>query len=208
MVHPQDEDLGLRYLRVANKLRKGILEGLYQPGERLPPQHDLAKQHNVAFATLKQALDILEREGYVIRKVGQGTYASVPERYVPEALIVDDESHAREVVSRALAGSGWNCTAVSSGEEALQKVQQQRFDVVLLDLVMAGMNGSETFRQIRVVDPEVEVVIITAFADSTLMTEALRIGPFSIMKKPVVLEELRSVLRRLTSGRQSYQRIP
>ena len=184
-----------------------MLEGVYQPGERLPPQHELARQHNVAFATLKRALDLLEQEGYVVRRVGQGTYASVPERYVPVVLIVDDEFHAREVVSRALTASGWNCTAVSSGQEALEELQDRRFDVILLDLVMAGMNGAETFRKLRKVDPDVEVVIITAFADSTLMTEALRIGPFSIMKKPVVLEELRSVLRRLTVN-QSSQKNP
>lgn len=184
-----------------------MLEGVYQPGEKLPPQHDLAKQHNVAFATLKRALDLLEMEGYVVRRAGQGTYASVPQRHVPLALIVDDEPHAREVVSRALERSGWNCTAVSSGPAALQELQDRRFDVVLLDLVMAGMNGAETFRELRKVDPDVEVVIITAYADSTLMTEALRIGPFSIMKKPVVLDELRSVLRRLTVE-QTSQKIP
>ena len=207
MLDQQEDHLGLRYLRVANNLRKGMLDGVYQPGDKLPPQHDLAKQHNVAFATLQRALDLLEQEGYVVRRVGQGTYASIPKRYVPVALIVDDESHAREVVSRALARSGWNCTAVSSGLEALQELQDRRFDVVLLDLLMAGMNGAETFRQIRKVDPDVEVIIITAFADSTLMTEALQIGPFSIMKKPVVLEELRSVLRRLAID-QSSQKIP
>ena len=207
MLYQQEDDLGLRYLRVANKLRREMLDGVYQPGEKLPPQHALAKQHNVAFATLKRALDLLEMEGYVVRRVGQGTYASVPERYVPAALIVDDEPHAREMVSRALERSGWNCFAVSSGQEALQELQDRRFDVILLDLVMAGMNGAETFRQLRKVDPDVEVVIITAFADSTLMTEALQIGPFSIMRKPVVLDELRSVLRRITINRSS-QKIP
>ena len=207
MLYQQEDDLGLRYLRVANNLRRGMLDGVYQPGEKLPPQHALAKQHNVAFATLKRALDLLEMEGYVVRRVGQGTYAAVPERYLPVALIVDDEPHAREVVSRALERSGWNCSAVSSGQEALQELQDRRFDVILLDLVMAGMNGAETFRQLRKVDPDVEVVIITAFADSTLMTEALQIGPFSIMRKPVVLEELRSLLRRLAINRSS-QKIP
>ena len=207
MLYQQEDDLGLRYLRVANNLRRGMLDGVYQPGEKLPPQHALAKQHNVAFATLKRALDLLEMEGYVVRRVGHGTYASVPERYVAVALIVDDEPHAREVVSRALERSGWNCSAVSSGQEALQELQDRRFDVILLDLVMAGMNGAETFRQLRKVDPDVEVVIITAFADSTLMTETLQIGPFSIMRKPVVLEELRSLLRRHTINRSS-QKIP
>ena len=72
------EHLGLRYLRVADSIRRMVLEGVYQPGDRMPRQHDLAKEHNVAFGTLKQALDLLEGEGYVVRKVGQGTYACLP----------------------------------------------------------------------------------------------------------------------------------
>lgn len=76
--HPE-ENLGLRYVIVANRLRHSIQTGVYSPGERLPQQHDLAREQNVAFNTLKAALDILEREGYVVRKVGVGTYASLPE---------------------------------------------------------------------------------------------------------------------------------
>ena len=62
---------GLRYLRVADALKQKILHGIYQPGERLRSQYDLARDHGVAFATLKQSLDILEREGYIVRRPGE-----------------------------------------------------------------------------------------------------------------------------------------
>ena len=55
------------------------------------------------------------------------------------------------------------------------------------------MDGPETFREIRSDDPEANVVIITAYPDSVAMTEALQIGPFAVMKKPFILEELRFV---------------
>jgi len=69
-----------RYELVANALRYQIQEGVYRPGDRLPQQHELARMHNVSFNTLKSALDILEKEGYVVRKVGVGTYASLPDQ--------------------------------------------------------------------------------------------------------------------------------
>jgi DNA-binding GntR family transcriptional regulator len=79
----------LRYIVVADAIRQKILDGVYSPGERLPHQHDLAKEHNVAFNTLKQALDVLTREGYIVRKVGDGTFAALPEDLSPTALVVD-----------------------------------------------------------------------------------------------------------------------
>ena len=188
------EHLGLRYLRVAESLKRKVLDGVYQPGERLPRQHDLAKEHNVAFGTLKQALDLLELEGYVDRMVGQGTYARLPEKYTPSALVVDDEHKVGEFVKRFLARCDWNGTAALSGEEALAKLKNGQFDLIILDLVMPGMSGAETFRDIRKVNREIPVVILTAYPDSDLMAQALQVGPFAVMKKPITLGELREVL--------------
>jgi CheY-like chemotaxis protein len=188
------ENLGLRYLRVANALRKKMQDGVYQPGERLPRQHDLARDHNVAFNTLKQALDLLEREGYVVRKVGQGTYASLPVDHTPTALVVDDDSSIRELLARALASHGWRSVLAPGGDVALQQLRGQRFDLIFLDLVMLGLSGADVFREIRKVDPAANVVIITAYPDSALMAEALQVGPFAMMRKPFSLEELRVVL--------------
>jgi DNA-binding NtrC family response regulator len=143
---------------------------------------------------LKQALDLLEREGYVVRKVGQGTYASLPVDHTPTALVVDDDTSIRELLARALASNGWRSALAPGGEEALEQLQMRRFNLIFLDLVMPGMNGTEAFREIRKVDPVANVVIITAYPDSALMAEALQVGPFAMMRKPFSLEELRVVL--------------
>jgi len=188
------ENLGMRYLRVATSLRKKMQDGVYQPGDRLPKQHDLAREHNVSFNTLKQALDLLEREGFVVRKVGQGTYASLPVDHTPLALVVDDDANIRELLARALASIGWRSMVAEEGQLALDQLQRQQFDLIFLDLLMPGMNGTETFRQIRKLDPEANVVIITGYPDSALMAEALQVGPFAVMRKPFSLEELRVVL--------------
>ena len=194
MASGEREYLGLRYLIVADILRKRVLAGEYQPGERMPRQHELAKELNVSFITLKQALDILEREGYVVRKVGQGTYASLPEEHKPIALVVDDDQSIRRFFIRVLSRNDWEGVAVESGQLALEKLNEQQFDLIFLDLVLAGKNRADTFRQIRSVFPESTVVIITAYPDSALMSEVLRIGPFAVMSKPISMDDLIAVL--------------
>jgi CheY-like chemotaxis protein len=82
----------------------------------------------------------------------------------------------------------------------LEQLQGQHFNLVFLDLLMPGMNGAETFREIRQIDPVANVVIITAYPDSALMSEALQVGPFAVMRKPFSLEELRVVLGQRASA--------
>ena len=184
----------MRYVRVANTLRQAIRDGMYQPGERLPRQHDLASEHNVAFSTLKQALDILELEGYVVRKVGQGTYAAVPEEQKRIALVVDDDKDIRDLLSVVLVRSGWKAVLAESGRAALEMLNDQRFDLIFLDLVMPEMDGARTFREIRRIDPEANVIIVTAYPNSALMFDVLQVGPFGMMKKPFTLDEFHRVL--------------
>ena len=184
----------LRYIVVADAIRQQILDGVYLPGDRLPRQHDLAKEHNVAFNTLKQALDLLSGEGYIVRKVSQGTYAALPEARFPTALVVDDDPNIRKILSRALRNHKWKASAVASGEAALAILEDKTFNLIFLDLMMAGMNGAQTFQEIRSKDPSAQVVIITGFPDSEMMASALETGPFAVMLKPFSLNQLRGFL--------------
>lgn len=184
----------LRYIVVADAIRQKILDGVYSPGERLPHQHDLAKEHNVAFNTLKQALDVLTREGYIVRKVGDGTFAALPEDLSPTALVVDDDAPIRQLLTRALVERGWKATAVESGEAALAVLADQSFDLIFLDLMMAGMNGAQAFQEIRHRDPSAQVVIVTGYPDSEMMAAALRTGPFALLLKPFTLSDLHKLV--------------
>ena len=192
-----------------------MADGLYAPGERLPRQHDLAKEYEVAFSTLKQALDILEQEGYVVRKVGQGTYASLPDQASPVALVVDDDDDIRQLFTISLESVGWDSVPVGSGGEALEQLGQRAFDVIFLDIAMPDMDGSETFRELRKRDPTANVVIVTGYADSDAMQQALLIGPFAVMRKPFTLEDLELVLETVGGklfwmtgkGRSPFQRL-
>ena len=203
MSFPPRKPSRLRYLLVADALRQKIVGGEYADGECLPRQHELARQYQVAFNTLNQALDLLDREGYLVRKVGQGTFARLPEKMAPIALVVDDDPSIRHFFARALVANSWQVTTVDSGIAALERVEEQKFDVIFLDLIMAGMNGAETFKAIRGLDPGARVVVVTAFPDSTLMAQALETGPFAVIMKPFTLEQLRTVLDSLVSSDRS-----
>ncbi len=142
-------------------------------------------------------MDGLSHEGYIFRKVGQGTYAALPESRVHTALVVDDDLQILVLLVRALKEYQWQASVVDSGEAALATLENQSFDLIFLDLMMAGMNGAQTFKEIRRKDASAQVVIITGFPDSGLMAEALKTGPFAIMLKPFDLEHLHSVLDEL-----------
>ena len=86
---------------------------------------------------------------------------------------------------------GWKSIAVGSGQEAIRFVKGQQFDLILLDLVLGGMNGADTLREIRRIDPSANVVIITAYPSSDLMHQALEEGGlFGLMRKPITQETL------------------
>ena len=201
-----DEALGLKYLRVANSLRRKIIGGVYQEGERLPSQHKLTKSYGVALNTLRQALDLLQREGYIVRKIGSGTYVRLPGKTKGSVLVVDDEETIRQLFVQSLSNDGWGVEAVGSGPEALERLEKRTYDLIFLDLLMPAMNGAVTFREIRKMDFEVPVVIITGYPDSDVMAEALQTGPFAGMKKPLSLDEVRRVLGR--SGARSGAMVP
>ena len=194
MVTQVDGKPGYRYVRVADAIRSQVLSGSYQPGDRLRSQHELAREHGVAFTTLHKALDLLTEEGYVVRHVGQGTYASLPHEVRQSALVVDDEPSTRSFMARAIEQHGWRCVSVSTGPEALDRIADEQFDLIFLDLAMPGMSGAETFGAVRRVDPGANVVIITAYPDSDLMADALRVGRFSLLPKPFRLDQMRLTL--------------
>jgi excisionase family DNA binding protein len=109
-------------------------------------------------------------------------------------LVVDDEDVTRQFITSALQTGQRQLLSASSGEEALEIAKQTDIDLVLLDLIMPGINGVETFRQLHVLRPELPVVIVTGYPDTDLMTKALEIGPFTMINKPIDLNHLQKVV--------------
>jgi DNA-binding NtrC family response regulator len=108
-------------------------------------------------------------------------------------LIVDDESVVRQAFVRILSSDRCIVEAVDNGADALRKMREQPFDVVLLDLKMPGMDGMTVLRTIKENWPESEVIIVTGYAALQTAKESVALGAFDYMAKPVGPDEVISV---------------
>jgi DNA-binding NtrC family response regulator len=99
-----------------------------------------------------------------------------------------------------LGREGHRVAIALSGVEALGLVEKDRFDLIFLDLVMPGLDGSEVFKRIRKIDEHVPVAIITGHPDSELLAKAMEQGPFIVMKKPLDIYEIRKTVYSLTNS--------
>jgi DNA-binding NtrC family response regulator len=103
----------------------------------------------------------------------------------PNVLIVDDDEVVRLSHLRSLKSACRDIEAVGDGADALRVMEQQRFDVVLLDLRMPGMDGMSVLREIKQKWPESEVVVITGYPTIETAKEAVRLGAYDYLAKPV-----------------------
>ena len=109
-------------------------------------------------------------------------------------LVVDDDEVARKVLVEALQGGRRQILTAASGEEAIEVAQRANLDLVLLDLVMPGLGGVETFRRLHALRPELPVIMVTGYPDSELVARALQVGPFTLINKPIDVTQLQKVV--------------
>ena len=110
-------------------------------------------------------------------------------------LIVDDEPGMRAYLQTALEVESFQVEAAASGEEAVEKIQKNPADVVLLDMVLPGWDGLETLRRIRRISPFIRVVMISCVRDTRKVAQAMRLGAQDYLSKPIQEEELYEIVR-------------
>jgi DNA-binding NtrC family response regulator len=107
------------------------------------------------------------------------------DKRVGRILVVDDEEGIRSFLAETLERSGHEVMQVADGAGALRIAREEPFDVVLTDLRMPGTDGMTVVRTIRVEQPDVEVIVLTAFGEVASAVEALKLGAFDYLEKPV-----------------------
>ena len=99
-------------------------------------------------------------------------------------LIVDDELIMRESLAGWLERDGYYVEKSASGEEALEILKDSRFDILLVDIKMEGMSGLDVLKQVKESDPDVTVVMITAYGSISTAIEAMKNGAYDYLLKP------------------------
>jgi len=118
----------------------------------------------------------------------------------PRLLLVDDEEMFLEYLSKRLINRQYDVTTCLSGEEALEKVTDYDFDVVILDILMPGIDGIETLSEIKKLKPLTEVIMLTGHASRESGIEAMKVGAYDCLRKPCDTDELVSKIN------QAYER--
>ncbi len=110
-------------------------------------------------------------------------------------LVVDDEESLRITLAANLELEGYEVVEAATGEEALERVRERPVDVVLADIRMPGLHGVELYRHLRRERPGLPVVLMTAFAQESLVEDALAEGVFTVLQKPFEVAHLLRTLR-------------
>ncbi|MGE5841686.1 MAG: sigma-54-dependent transcriptional regulator, partial [Deltaproteobacteria bacterium] len=111
-------------------------------------------------------------------------------------LVVDDDPGHRTMLRTLLSGWGYAVTEADDGAVAIEKVQHQAFDLVLMDIRMITVSGLQALTEIKAFNPSIPVIIMTAFSSVETAVEALKSGAYDYLTKPLDFDELRLTMER------------
>ncbi|MFC2171298.1 response regulator [Acidobacteriota bacterium] len=123
-----------------------------------------------------------------------------------KVLVVDDEEDFLETVVKRLEKRGLEAFGVLSGEAALEMLKERQIDVILLDIKMpGGIDGIETLREVKKIQPLAEVIFLTGHATLESSIEGMKLGAFDFLVKPVKMEELLPKLAEAFKRKNSHE---
>ncbi len=111
-------------------------------------------------------------------------------------LVVDDEKDFRQTLTEALRDEGYKVTEAESGEEAIKKVEGNGFQIILMDIKLPGINGTQAFQAIKKINPKIVTILMTGYSVENLVKEALANGAQGCLYKPFPLDELLAMIEK------------
>lgn len=118
-----------------------------------------------------------------------------------KVLLVDDDTDFLDIMSERMRTRGMEVDTAASGKEALEKLETQSYDAVLLDLMMPEMGGLEALQIIKDKKPEIQVILLTGHASVSKGVEAIKLGAMDFVLKPAKMEELTEKIKQASVGR-------
>ena len=119
---------------------------------------------------------------------------------IKRILVVDDEENTRIGLSKLLSQEGFEVESAANGNDALDLLAQHKINLVISDINMPDMNGLAFLRELSRKFPSTSVIMITAYGGVESYLEAMNLGAYEYLHKPVRLEELRSVMKKIFNG--------
>lgn len=119
---------------------------------------------------------------------------------VKRILVVDDEENTRIGLSKLLSQEGFQVESAANGNDALEMLGQHKVNLVISDINMPDMNGLVFLRELSRKFPSTNVIMITAYGGVESYLEAMNLGAYEYLHKPVRLDELRSVMKKIFNG--------
>lgn len=117
-------------------------------------------------------------------------------------LIIDDTKNIKMLVGKALASEGYEVDTAESGQEGVELFRNQNYNLVLLDIRMPVMSGTEVLKVIREIDETVPVVIITAFPTVKNAVDCIKLGAVDYLRKPFTAEKIKQVVKQLLERKE------
>lgn len=112
-------------------------------------------------------------------------------------LIVDDEENAREALSKILAHDGYDVSSAANGVEALNYLRSRDVELIITDINMPEMNGLAFLRELIRSRPESNVIMLTAYGEVESYLEAMNLGAFEYINKPIRYDDLKKVINKI-----------
>jgi len=119
-------------------------------------------------------------------------------------LLIDDEKDFVHILSKRINRRDIDVTEAFSGAEAIQALRGREYDVAVLDLKMEDMNGIEVLKLLKIMDPELAVIMLTGHGSAEAAEQGIRLGAFDYLTKPCELEEL---LKKIRSAYEHRKRL-
>jgi len=123
----------------------------------------------------------------------------------PKILVVDDDMSLRKMLEAVLTDDGYDVKEADDGQHAIEFVEEQFYDLILMDIRMTRMGGIEALKRIKKLSPGIPVIIMTAYASVETAREALKSGAFDYLTKPLDIDELKLIVQRALRHHQLEQ---
>jgi DNA-binding NtrC family response regulator len=121
---------------------------------------------------------------------------------MPSVLVIEDKDSMQKMLAATLESEGYEVEAACDGQSGIDKAKEKRFDVILTDLKLPGLDGIKVLSQVKQIDPEASIIVMTAYGTIETAVQAMRMGAFDFLTKPFDTDHLSMIIRRAMENRR------